>query len=114
MNTQIATLEDHLAPAEWEHINSALDQFEDDKAATAVALGVSVATLYRRIGILQAKFGKRQQVQHRGREAKGEDVAQLEKEAAKQAVADAGGDKKAAAAILGISLPTLYRRLKNN
>lgn len=109
---EFATLEDHLAPAEWEYINKVLDETGDDKAATSIVLGVSVATLYRRIGVLQAKFGKRSQVLKRGREAKSESEKSAEKSVAEEAVERAGGDKIAAAKALGVSLPTLYRHLK--
>lgn len=108
---EFTSLEDHLAPAEWAHINAALDNFENDRTAAAAALGMSVATLYRRMGILQAKFGKRQQVKVRGTAPRSREALAAEREAAEQALADAKGNKKIAAAALGISLPTLYRRL---
>lgn len=112
--TEFTSLEDHLAPAEWAHINAALDNFDDDRTAAAAALGMSVATLYRRIGILQAKFGKRPQSKARGVAPRSLEALAAERETAEKAVADAKGDKKAAAAAaaLGISVPTLYRRLK--
>lgn len=110
--TTFATLEDHLAPAEWAHINAALDTFDDDRGAAAAALGVSVATLYRRLGVLQARFGRRLPTNKRGVEPRSKETLTLVREAAELAVDEAGGDKKAAAAALGISLPTLYRHLK--
>lgn len=109
---EFTSLEDQLAPAEWAHINAALDTFNDDRTVAAAALGMSVATLYRRMGILQAKFGKRQQMKVRGTAPRSREALAAEREAAEQALADAKGNKKIAAAALGISLPTLYRHLK--
>ena len=109
---EFTSLEDYLAPAEWTYINTTLDTFNDDRTAAAAALGMSIATLYRRMRILQAKFGKRPQMKVRGTAPRSREALILERETAEKALVEAGGDKKAAAAALGISLSTLYRRLK--